>query len=171
MIDFACVGDSIVRWIDIDSINPGSHNKLVCRPGATIADIRNSLKEMEEDYTVKNLLVHVGCNEIPQVQPFEVARRLSSLLAEIKVYMPFTKVFVSGILPKLGPEFLPGINDVNFMLFNTCQMLGMSFIQHSAFCRRGEINFRLLAGDGIHLNRGGIKQFELEIKELVPSFC
>ncbi len=155
----------------LESINPGCHNKLVCRPGGTVSDIRNSIKELEEEFNIKNLLVHVGCNEIPQVAPFEVARRLSSLLAKIKVHLPFTKVFVSRILPKIGFEFIPGINDVNSMLYNTCDMLGMSFLQHQAFCRRGEIDFRLLARDAVHLNRGGIKKFELEIKELVPSFC
>ena len=158
--------------LDVNRINPGSkNNKLVCKPGATIMDIRSSLKELEGQYEIKKLFLNIGSNEIPQNEPFEVARRLSSLLAEINVHMPFTNVYVSAVLPKLGPMYIPGINDVNYMVCNTCEMLDMVFVSHPAFCRRGIINFDLLAGDSIHLNRRGIRQLENEIKELVPSFC
>ena len=51
ILDFACVGDSIVRLVNIDAVNPGCKNKLVCQPGATISTIRSSIKELDEDST------------------------------------------------------------------------------------------------------------------------
>ena len=170
-IDFLSLGDSLVRWVNVNKINPGSNsNKLVCRPGAKIMDIRACLEELDGHYDIRNLFINVGSNEIPENDPFEVATRLTSLLAEIKVQMPLTKVYVSAILPKLGPEYIPGINDINYLMFNNCKILDVVFVQHPEFCSRGYINFDLLAGDSIHLNRLGIQQFENDIKELVPSF-
>ena len=52
-IDFLCLGDSLVRWLCLENIYPGFNNKLVCRPGATIASIRSTLKELDEEYSIK----------------------------------------------------------------------------------------------------------------------
>ena len=169
-LDFVCLGDSIVRWLDLDKIKPGSINKKFCLPGAQIEDIRDALLEINDNFEVRNLYLHVGSNEIPQKSPFEVAKELTNLLTEIKVFMPLTKVYVSTILPKIDSSYIDGINQLNFLLCSSCNILGFVLVQHQAFCNRGIINSNLFAYDQIHLNRSGIAQLARDIKALARSF-
>ena len=91
--------------------------------GTQIAEVRSKLMDLNDKYEINNLLLNVGSNEIPLKDPLEVARELSDLITEIKVYMPATKLYVSAIFPKIGPEYLPGINEINFLICCTCDML------------------------------------------------
>ena len=54
-LDFVCLGDSIVRWLDLDSINPGSNNKLECMRGAKIEDIRGKLIDLNDQFNIKDM--------------------------------------------------------------------------------------------------------------------
>ena len=125
---------------------------------------------MSETYVIKNIYLHVGSNEIPEKSPYEVTEELASFLAEIKIYMPQTKVYLSAVLPKNHENYLLGINQINYILCSICNSLGMVFVQHSRFCRDGQIDWALYAYDGIHLNRRGIAQLTADIKRLSSSF-
>ena len=56
-------------------------------------------------------------------------------------------------------SFLPGINGINERVFAACENLDVSFIQHSFFASRGELNKALFAPNDwaskrpIHLSR------------------
>ena len=169
-LDFVCLGDSLIKWLPVEEINPGHSNKKVCLPGAKIANIRDALDELNNDYNIKNLYLQVGSNEIPDKTPFEVARELTAFLTEIKLYMPDTKLYVSTIIPKIDSSYLPGINEINYLLCGSCNTLGIVLIQHQAFGNRGVINHKLYAYDQIHLNRIGIKYLANDIKKLANSF-
>ena len=58
-LDLLCLGDSIIRWINVDEIKPESNNKNVCLPGAKIVDVRDSLMELNDTYNISNLYLHV----------------------------------------------------------------------------------------------------------------
>ena len=53
--DMVIVGDSIVKYLKLDLMNPGKENKLFCFPGANIQRIRNELVEIDSQYAIKNL--------------------------------------------------------------------------------------------------------------------
>ena len=139
-------------------------------PGAKIVDVRNALIDLHDKYTIHNLYLQVGSNEIPEKDPYAVAGELSKFLAEIRLYLPHTKLFVSAVLPKIDSSYLPGINDINYLLCSACNYLGIVFVQHQTFCIQGRIRFDMFAFDQIHMNRHGIAQLENDIKALARSF-
>ena len=169
-LDFVCLGDSIVKWLNIDQINPNSKNLKVCKPGAKIGDIRNELIELNERYDISNLYLHIGCNEIPSKRPLDVAIELANLLSEVSSFMPSTKVYLSAILPKTANNYLRGINMINYLICNMCNTLGYVLVQHPSFSSNGCINWDLYAHDGIHLNTRGVSQLASDIRRLASSF-
>ena len=169
-LDFLCLGDSLIKWLKIEEINPGSKNLKVCKPGATILDIRDELIELNEIHDIRNIYLTVGCNEIPHKSPVEVATELGNFLSEIRLHMPSTKVYLSAILPKSGDDYLPGINAINYLLCNICNSVGIVFVQHPSFASNGNINWSLYAHDGIHLNTRGVPQLCADIRRLASSF-
>ena len=164
-IDFALCGDSVIKWIDIDSINPGGVNKKVCLPGARLDRIRESVLNLHSNYDIKRLAIHGGTNLIPDEAPIQVALQIIEFLGEVKSLMPTTELFFSAILPKINDSFSPGINEINYLVFNACKTLGIKFIQHSRFSRHGCIQVSLYTlADLIHLNRRGVQQLLYDIK-------
>ena len=170
VLELLCLGDSIIKWMNIDAIKSNAHTKKVCLPGAKIVDIREALIDLADSYTIKNIYLHVGSNEIPAKSPYEVTEELASFLAEIGISMPSTKVYLSAVLPKIDENYLSGINQINYVLCSICNTIGMIFVQHPFFCWDGQIDWALYAHDGIHLNRRGIAQLTADIKRLASSF-
>ena len=169
-IDVLYIGDSIIRWLEIEDIHPSHNSKKVCIPGAKICDIRTALQDLLQEYDFKNIYLHVGSNEIPENSPFCVAQDLSMFMAEVRLYLPTTKVFLSAILPKLDDNYLPGINEINNLLCNSCNAFGYVFVQHPSFAKQGRINWSFFAWDSVHLNRRGVHQLTTDIRRLAASF-
>ena len=132
--------------------------------------IREALQDLVQSYDFNNIYLHVGSDEIPEKTPFCVAQELSMFMAEIRVYLPTTKVYLSAILPKLDDNFLPGINELNHLLCNSCNAFGYVFVQHPSFAKQGHINWSFFAWDSVHLNRRVIYQLTTDIKRLAASF-
>ena len=163
-LDFLFIGDSICKHLSVDLVNPGGQNKLICRPGAKIPEIREALSSIHTQYKVDKLAVHVATNHIPQETPRDVARELIEFIDEIKSNMPETHLFISLILPKFNHHWLKGINCINREIVDASLRMDFDIIQHPYFSSRGHINDSLLANDGVHLSRLGVKQFGMDIK-------
>ena len=168
-LDMLVISDSICRHLNVDLVNPGSKNKLICRPGAKIDEIRSALINFEAHYAINKLVIHVMTNNIPDEAPEEIAREMSEFIDDIKTNMPRTKLFVSLVLPKYHPSWLKGINRLNALIFNASRRLDFHVIQHPQFAERGHVNDALFAGDRLHLNRLGIKQLGVDIKHCVRN--
>ena len=163
-LDMLIIGDSICRYLNVDLINPGGNNKLICRPGAKIGEIKEALINFESQYTVDKLIVHVMTNHIPEDTPTGIAKEMLGFVDDIQLNMPDTDLYISLVLPKYDASWLEGINDLNLQIHNESRRLGFSVIQHPQFAKRGHINNDLLSRDRIHLSRQGIKQLGIDIK-------
>ena len=174
-IDLAIVGSSLVRYVNTEHVNPNGENLLVCRPGAKVSQIRTETLELLASATVNNLILHVGGNNIPEVPPRFLAAEIIDMLHTIRHEFPDVNLHFSAILPKIHPCYLHGINQVNNMVFDACDDLGVNFIFHNAFaitdstgCKR--LNRPLYAprewenGEPIHISRSGVAQFEIDCK-------
>ena len=168
-LDMLVISDSICRHLDVNLVNPGGKNKLICRPGAKIEEIRNALINFEAHYDINKLVVHVMTNHIPDEAPADIAREMLDFIKDIKTNMPKTKLFISLALPKINASWLEGINCLNSQIFDARHRCGFHVIQHPYFAERGYINEALLAGDKIHLSRLGVKQLGVDIKHCLMN--
>ena len=155
----------------MEELNPDGANKKICLRGAEIDRIRDAVLEINNDFDVKRLAIHGGSNSIPFNTPLQVAYDIINFLSEVKLLMPRTEVFFSAILPKSSSAFsydnsyLPGINEINTLVYSACNTLGVKFIQHSRFSRDGIVNEALFTlSDYVHLNRRGVRQFSYDLK-------
>ena len=163
-LDLVVCGDSIVKYLDVDQINPDKPNKLVCLPGGRIHDIRNAVVDLAKTHSVNHLVLHVATNNTPSESPKEVIEKMHRLIKEIKTNMPSTSLYISAVLPKTCSNWLPGINQINLGLCRSQIAMNYVFIQHPRFASQGRINENLFSGDAIHLNRRGVAQLAIDIK-------
>ena len=165
VLDLAVCGDSIVKWLDINDLNPGGRNEKICIRGAKIDKIREAVRGLNNRYEIRRLAIHGGCNQVPEDTPHQVSSDIIDLLSEIKIHMPKTDVYFSAILPKVDNFFTPGINEINALVCSACNVLGITFVQHQRFSRGGVMNESLYTlSDLIHLNRSGVRQLTYDIK-------
>ena len=169
-LDLLVISDSICHHLDVDLINPGGKNKLICRPGAKIEDLRNVLISFESGYKIEKLIVNVITNHIPDETPSEIARGMLEFTEDIKRNMPETTLFVSLVLPKYSSSWLKGINCLNKHICDASRRDGFHIIQHPYFAGMGSINEALLAWDKIHLSRMGIKQLGVDFKSCLSYY-
>ena len=166
-VDLLIIGDSIVRHLNPELINPGKINKLLCLPGAQTSEVKRSLIEYSRKFDIDEIVIHTGCNSIPSNSPMDVADEIAFLLRDIESNLPNVRCHVSAILPKISKAWLPGINEINELLYDVCDVLNYNLIQHNMFANSGHINDELFARDTVHLSRRGVAQLGMDIKRSI----
>ena len=127
----------------------------MCMSGAKVKDVKERLKEIE-NYNIKNLIIHVGGNNIPMDSPDILSEKIIDLLLYAKKVMHSTKVYFSAIIPRCEDNYLPGINYVNRKIRHFCDNNAIFFIPHYQFySNNGGINYDLLIKDKVHPTRRG----------------
>ena len=161
-IDLLVIGDSCVKHIDVNRLNPRGNNKLICKRGGKIGDIRDALmEEVSSAKSVAHCIIHVGSNHAPEDAPHVLSSKLLSFLREARKNMPETALHFSGILPKYGHELLPGINFVNRSISKHQDLIGYSFISHPDF----SWNESLICREGVHPSYKGVAQLAMDIRK------
>ena len=151
------IGDSIIKYINTEKINPGGRNKHICVPGGTIQDIRRALISYSKENIIDCVILNVGTNHLSFESPVSVSDQLGLFCADIRSNLPGTRLLFSGILPKLDDGNTRGISFVNNQLFKLSKEHKFKIIFHKKFFKEdGTVNFDLYAKDGIHLNRHGV---------------
>lgn len=171
--DLLLIGDSIVRHVDSESINPGGDTEVKCLPGARPDDVVNEFRKMSQHNSYKRIIVHVGSNLIPKFSRSYTAAKVTECLEMVKELSPQSRIAFSPILPKDGDHLLAGIDEVNHRVIQSGQTgpirTRFGFANH-ARCMQdnlGHVDPGLFVDDGIHLSRRGIKAFEYSLKGLV----
>ena len=157
--DLAVFGDSLIRHVDLEKVNPGKENLHCCIPGARCSDIKREMSEFSVSNSAKNIILNVGTNHIPEEGPWTVSHKIKNTLDVAKKLFPEGKLYCNAILPKYGPEFSEGIEFLNRRLHRICKDRGIDFIFNSQFWSEDEVkgpNFRLLAKDKLHLSKVGV---------------
>lgn len=163
--DLLIIGDSIVKYVDPEKINPGGRNKLICIPGGTLPDIRNALIQESKDNYIDSLILNLGTNHLPVESPISISENISNFCAEIRQKLPNTRLLLSGILPKSSEHYTPSISFINNRLFKASKNYRFKLIMHKKFFHEdGSINFSLLSKDKIHLNKHGVAVFGSTLK-------
>ena len=151
ILDLLVIGSSIVKYIDakkIEKNNPET-SETVCIPGGKIPDILKKLDEMKSLYDIRKLIIHVGANHIPQVDPGTLTQNLSNMYSTIRNSLPNTKIYHSAMLPRNNNGVLHAVNLINNQVERHCQSIRIKSIRHSQFGER-EMNLKILRDDRVH---------------------
>lgn len=151
--DLLLIGDSIIRDVDVEKLNPDKRNDKVFLPGKKTEHIREELKERAKKNSYGNIIIHCASNNIPRDPPAMVADNLINLVGEVKKNMPNAHVHVSAVLPKMNASFLPGINEINFRLLQASGHLGFNVIQHPQMCSKGIFYMSMYKRHEVHDHR------------------
>ena len=171
--DVLLIGDSLLRDLDTNVINPGGETTIKCLPGARPEDVVDEFRRISATHSYKRIIVHAGSNLVPKFSESYVSAKVVECLESIKELSPRSKVAFSQILPKEGVHLVPGINRINAQVWRsgTCGPDRTRFgaIPHGKFfCGRwGDVDASLFARDGIHLSSKGKLQFAKSINNLV----
>lgn len=156
IIDLLVIGSSIVRYIDANKIerrNPKT-SQTVCIPGGKTEDIIRVLREINDNYNIKKMIVHVGVNHIPDISPDQLIDRLIKMYFEIRNILPNTGVYHSGMIPRHDNQIVHAINIINKNIELHCRSLNIKTILHPQFGIH-EMNFEIFKRDHIHHNVKG----------------
>ena len=172
--DLLVIGDSIIKHCRGDVINPGKDTVIACHPGARAEKIEAEFKKLIKHNTYDKIIVHCGINFVPQYSPTYVSDKIVDLLEIVKSLAPTSNLAFSGLLPKIGPQYLPGINTINN---NICRASNnthsaFKFIHHRNYFidRKGSIESAMFCrSDGIHLSKRGVGALERSLHDFVKQ--
>ena len=165
LADLVIVGDSMIKHIDVNKVNPGGFNELFLIPGGKINDIHREIRDISKKFDLSELLISAGCNEIPQHPkndwwPDEVLQKITHLLRSVKMNMPVgTQIYYSALLPKWDDSYLPGILYINSNLVSLQKEIGFKLIRNYQFWEQGFESMKselYSKSDYVHLNHKGV---------------
>ena len=153
------VGDSIIKHVNVDKVNQGGCNELFSFPGAKIDKILSEIKICNQKFDIEELLVCVGTNHISKENPESpetVVEKLLGMISQIRLNMPNTKLYVTGLLPKFHDGFNPGIQYINDQLFFRQHMMNFKLISTRKFFKDDLMDINMYGRDRLHLNYKGV---------------
>ena len=160
--DLLVIGDSLLRNLDVEILNPGGGATVSCLPGARPRDVVKKFRELTKTHRFKRVIVHVGTNLIPKFSRETCSARIIDCLESIRDIAPESKLAFSSVLPKLDQNLLEGINQVNFDVIRSGK-LGpkrtryghISHVSQFTTAATGAVDRELFTRDGIHLTEKG----------------
>ena len=148
----------MVKYIDAKKIEKRSPDKAmsICMSGAKVRDVSSKITELNQQFNIKKIIIHVGGNNIPQDDPSKLSHKITHLLQNCQTLMPLTKIHYSAIIPRVSDSFINGINAVNENVEHFCSENHISFIQHFQFFTKDHgMNFKMFIADKVHPTREG----------------
>ena len=100
---------------------------------------------------------------MPDEPPNVVASIILDLMKELRSNMSTTTLHLSAILPKYGPGWLPGINEINWLVARHSGSISYSFISHPKFSSFGKMHNRRICKDVLPPCVAGVAQLARDI--------
>ena len=165
VVDTLLISDSLMRHVRFEKLCPTLNNMKVFLSGARCDRLLSEIARLSSRYTFRKVIVHVGSNYIPHAYSDVISNELTSFLDALCQLLPDTKIAFSELLPKKDQRLLCGINNINGLISDFCQINGMDCIRYPFYVGRGMINRTLLCWDGTHVSYEGVFIIEQTLKE------
>ena len=165
------LSDSMLKYVE--SHGPGCDKFVI--PGAGCDKLFFKFLELHEKYVYEHIVIHVGINYLRWGWDGEdIAHEVANLLKSLKDIAPDTKITFSNILPMRADtgdkyELIDTINDINDLIAALTQPEGIDTINYSSIVKYRHV-FSIIARDGLHLNRFGVKLVTQKIAHYLESF-
>ena len=151
--DVLIVGDSMVK-----DINPSrlSRRPVKCKTfrGARIGDVCDIVCEQAIQQTAKEVILHLGSNDVTSHDADEIVAKLESLAEQIVKLTPTKKISVSTIIHRRGESAsdFEKVRSVNEMLKLLANRRSWGVVDNENITPDTH-----LAADGVHLNGYGVR--------------
>ena len=123
------VGDSMVKNVRGWHLsNPKNKAIVKSSSGATTEDMEDYLKPILRKEP-KNLILHVGTNDLKAMEPAHLSNSIESLAINIEENSPNTSMSISALLPRKHPQLSKNISLINNSLKSICCQHSWNFIQ------------------------------------------
>nr|XP_040025023.1 uncharacterized protein LOC120812889 [Gasterosteus aculeatus aculeatus] len=147
----------IVGDFSVKDMKSGNDTKVLCFLEDMVSDLEERILEIVAEHpTVKNLILHIGSNDIEKQQSEKLKEDFDNLLETVSSVN--AEVFISGPLPPTGrgAERFSRLFWVNKWLLTACAVRSMHSINNFSFFwdRR-----HLFKTNGLCLNKMGAKLF------------
>ena len=132
--------------------------------------------DLNEDYVYDQIIVHVGTNYLKDNFKFDqenIAFEIANFLNALRAISPVSKITFSRILPKRSDEgddefeFMDAIDYINYRLLELAE--GIEHIYYDQLVMYRYL-FSIICGDGLHLNRFGVKLVSGIIQNHLKNF-
>ena len=147
----AIMGDSMLKFIDTRRLRNGTNKKLAVKtfPGAKVDDMIHYVKPTLMKHP-KEVIMHVGTNDISTKSPTEIIKSVSALGEAIMTEDPAIDLTFSEVVLRNDDKgFADKVKLVNDRLDSLCTKTNWGLISHK------NIKAIHLNGSGLHLNRQG----------------
>ena len=164
------IGDSNVQRLEgIGSQRPGSQT-FCSISGATTDHVKQHLGSAVSACDAKEVVIHVGTNDVVRKGSEEVVKDMLDLALETKGQDGVRKVYVCSITPRKdrGSFIFSRSESINNRLRHLCPKSNIVFIDLRAKLERCQ--FGGLARDTVHYNRAGATQALKMITESAGHF-
>ena len=145
------LGDSHIKILD-DSKMPNVVSNEIGGLRSNQFVKQQSLQLSVEVPKAKEVILHVGVNNVANSTPKQIVDNFDSITKKIKEKNPDVRITISSILlikDKTPLNII--ILETNMLVKKFCSSHGYDFLEHIS------ITFRHLSHDGLHLNNQGIK--------------
>lgn len=146
------IGDNGIR--DLQRVC-GKNTKVICFPKVTVPDMTQRILHLVAEHpTVKNIIIHVGSNDVAKQQSEVLKQDFTELLDTVSSVK--ADVFISGPFPPVrhADERFSRLWALNRWLSTACSAHTVHFIEHfNIFWERRH----LFKENGLFLNKPGVK--------------
>ena len=146
------VGDNAIR--DLQRVC-SKNTKVICFPKDVVSNMTERILSIVAEHpTVRNIIIHVGWNDVAKQQSEVLKQDFTELLNTVSSVK--ADVFLSGPIPpvRYAEERFSRLRALNKWLSTACTAYPVNFIEHfHIFWERRH----LFKGNGLFLNKPGVK--------------
>ena len=153
-VDVLIIGDSLIKPIIPSKMSRRLCIKSKSLPGARIEDAFDTVCHLAREIQPREIIIHLGTNNIPYDEKDEMIAKLISLADQIAKMTPSKSATLSSIIHRAyeTDEESAKVDDINGALKLLANQRRWSFIDNDNI-----IPGLHLAADGVHLNNNGTR--------------
>ncbi|XP_041465264.1 uncharacterized protein LOC121415931 [Lytechinus variegatus] len=159
------IGDSMLKPIKPSTLS--SSTKVICKTisGAKIDDPFDPTQSLANKHNVKEVILHIGGNNIPINDAMCIATKVESLGSQILAKCPtVTTITISSIISRRlnQRETMEKISLANSLLLKVAENNGWNYINNENIHESNHLSI-----DGVHLNARGASVFAINLSQHV----
>ena len=164
----AFIGDSFFTssfWSNFSTTYSGKDVALIGIGGSRTTDWMPCVDELFGEIAPKNVVIHLGTNDIPSTATSVISKNIKELCDTIHKLYPDTKIYYFGITQRSA--HMDSVTGANDMIKTWCKTADYS--DYVTFIDTSEtFTSDMLKSDGLHMNTSG---YALFVKELADAGC
>ena len=159
VLELLVIGSSIMKFVDAKRIEKRDpeKTKTICIPGAKTEDVVDELKKLKDQFNIKKMIIHIGANHTPEVQPVHLEQTLFKFYDKIRNMFPETIIYNSAMIPRNINGTIKTFDMINRKVATYCNTKMIKTIKHWQFENENNFQSLVLRKDLLHPTNQGTK--------------